>query len=320
MKTKAILVQLVTVFGFTVSAAYAGGPTRPCLIKVTNGESIQSAVTEASQDGCTIWVGEGIYDEDIFIDAAAANLKNLTLIGAGIGKTVIRGHVNVLDRNEERGFGIPPSGRSITTIKHLTLDGNGIAPQSGLINDSAYVRLESVRITKFSVFGVLISAFSRVDMDHCVIDHNTFGLADNSVGGTWIQLLNNTFADNAFAIVLNVQHQFDSYANIINNIIAGSQTGIYVENSFFTPFVEFNDFFGNQVDIDSGGAVQGDQSTNLDADPMFRSPATGDYHIRYNSPCINAGDPLSPRDPNGSIADIGALPFAGISPVMLKAD
>jgi len=53
---------------------------------------------------------------------------------------------------------------------------------------------------------------------------------------------------------------------------------------------------------DSCGAYQ-----NLFLDPMFVDPAAGDYHLTANSPCIDAGDPSTPRDPDGTIADIGAF-------------
>ena len=48
---------------------------------------------------------------------------------------------------------------------------------------------------------------------------------------------------------------------------------------------------------------------NIDADPQWVDPANGDYHLQPGSPCINAGSPLSPPDPDGSPADMGALPY-----------
>ena len=40
--------------------------------------------------------------------------------------------------------------------------------------------------------------------------------------------------------------------------------------------------------------------------PLFE-PATGDFRLTEDSPCIDAGDPANPPDPNGTIADQGAL-------------
>jgi len=54
---------------------------------------------------------------------------------------------------------------------------------------------------------------------------------------------------------------------------------------------------------------------NQSGDPRFWAPlgsATGvghDFHLQAGSPCIDAGDPSSPLDPDGSIADIGVFPF-----------
>jgi hypothetical protein len=37
--------------------------------------------------------------------------------------------------------------------------------------------------------------------------------------------------------------------------------------------------------------------------------AAGDYHLLASSPCIDAGDPNLPLDPDNTIADIGAFYF-----------
>jgi len=62
-----------------------------------------------------------------------------------------------------------------------------------------------------------------------------------------------------------------------------------------------------------GGGHRG--TGNLDADPLFWAPFGApsgeghDFHLRAGSPCIDAGDPSSPLDPDGSPADIGVFPF-----------
>ncbi|HPF13940.1 MAG: right-handed parallel beta-helix repeat-containing protein [Planctomycetes bacterium] len=48
---------------------------------------------------------------------------------------------------------------------------------------------------------------------------------------------------------------------------------------------------------------------NFDADPLFWSPLQGDFHLMPGSPCIDAGDPASPLDSDGSRGDVGAYAF-----------
>jgi hypothetical protein len=48
---------------------------------------------------------------------------------------------------------------------------------------------------------------------------------------------------------------------------------------------------------------------NLNADPLFWDEPAGDLHLQALSPCIDAGNPASPLDPDGSRADMGAYPF-----------
>jgi hypothetical protein len=46
---------------------------------------------------------------------------------------------------------------------------------------------------------------------------------------------------------------------------------------------------------------------NIYRDPMFVDTANGDYHLTADSPCIDAGDPSLPHDPDSTVADIGAF-------------
>jgi hypothetical protein len=48
---------------------------------------------------------------------------------------------------------------------------------------------------------------------------------------------------------------------------------------------------------------------NIYSDPLFVDPGNGDYHLQSTSPCKDAGDPASPLDPDGTIADMGAYFF-----------
>ncbi|MBU0692038.1 right-handed parallel beta-helix repeat-containing protein, partial [bacterium] len=52
-----------------------------------------------------------------------------------------------------------------------------------------------------------------------------------------------------------------------------------------------------------------DTYLNIFEDPLFIDAENGNYHLREGSPCIDAGDPNLPYDPDGTIADIGAFYF-----------
>jgi hypothetical protein len=72
---------------------------------------------------------------------------------------------------------------------------------------------------------------------------------------------------------------------------------------------------GTAVEVLSGSAditysivEGGDSGTgNLDQNPLFVNPGTGDFHIQWGSPAIDGGNPASPTDPDGTVADMGAL-------------
>jgi predicted outer membrane repeat protein len=72
--------------------------------------------------------------------------------------------------------------------------------------------------------------------------------------------------------------------------------------------IEYSDIFGN-AGGDWIGPIENllGQDGNISADPLFVDTLNNDCHLSENSPCIDAGDPMSPYDPDGTIADIGAF-------------
>jgi len=57
---------------------------------------------------------------------------------------------------------------------------------------------------------------------------------------------------------------------------------------------------------------------NITKDPLFVNPDNGDFHLTKNSPCIDTGDPDSPKDPDSTRADMGALYFPQGSGIINK--
>jgi hypothetical protein len=78
---------------------------------------------------------------------------------------------------------------------------------------------------------------------------------------------------------------------------------LYNSDNFFSVAVcEYSDI------IDGTGQPWFNEGC-IDADPLFEDTSQNNYHLLSNSPCIDTGDPESPLDPDGTIADIGALYF-----------
>jgi parallel beta-helix repeat protein len=129
--------------------------------------------------------------------------------------------------------------------------------------------------------------------------------------GSFLRAVNNTIAGNADGILLEFGHE----AIVKNNIIVGNGRGI--ARGYFQSFSStYNDVWGNDVDYADCSPGEGD----ISEDPLFVGGVPFDYALTAASPCIDAGDPASPPDPDGTRADMGARYYhqstgAGESPV-----
>jgi hypothetical protein len=134
--------------------------------------------------------------------------------------------------------------------------------------------------------------------------------------GSNASIVNNTITDNdndGIYVSVNVD-------SIINNIISfNGGYGIEEYDANSDPvMVSYNLFYKDSLGdyYDEGNtkdstavllnSISG-YSNNIDGDPMFVNKIKGDYHLKQGSPAINTGDPNSPRDYDGSIADIGVF-------------
>jgi len=72
--------------------------------------------------------------------------------------------------------------------------------------------------------------------------------------------------------------------------------------------------FGQRVRLNPNGDSC-DVYSNIYQNPLFDDSADVGYSLCFASPCIDAGDPARPRDPDGTISDIGARWFDQTSSV-----
>jgi len=156
--------------------------------------------------------------------------------------------------------------------------------------------------------GILASGNSQSTFTNCVIDSNW----DTASDGYGIKCLNN------------------ASVTLVNTIVTGnSYYGINFAGGG-THSITYSDFYRNR-NGDFGGSVPpflGQLvTTNLNEDscdiyyniyqpPEFVDPVNGNYNLQAISPCIDAGDPDSPLDPDSTIADIGAFYFDQTLPMI----
>jgi hypothetical protein len=154
-----------------------------------------------------------------------------------------------------------------------------------------------------------------------LIDHNLFYENTGTVRGgaidLWINcsptIINNTIVDNdSYDIGGGISLYEECSPTIRNTILWGNTADegnqVYIWTEGDIPDFFYCDIQGGQDSI-GGVPHTGEYKQCIDSIPMFEDPLAGNYHLLGSSPCIDAGDPNSPPDPDGSPCDIGAFYF-----------
>jgi hypothetical protein len=120
-----------------------------------------------------------------------------------------------------------------------------------------------------------------------------------------------------------VNDNYGSAVALVNCIIAYNNRGIYGQ----TTDCQYSDIYQDTcINMPGGFGVldtvnhNGDSCDvfhNIFLDPMFVDTATTDLHLLAGSPCIDAGDPASPYDPDSTIADLGCYYYDQTSGVAI---
>ncbi|MCB2219839.1 MAG: C10 family peptidase [Bacteroidetes bacterium] len=198
-------------------------------------------------------------------------------------------------------------------------DGVIIHDNDALVDGGAmYITQSNLTVTHSEIYentaadlagGVLCYWNSNVNFDHVFIHHNS--------------------SDSASAFYV-----LDAHASLTNTTIADNPSipagqGIFIEDGDIA--IENSILWNNgskEIDTTGLGNVSINYSivkngnwtgTNVSQlDPQFADPAFNDYRLTWEvypmpdgnpSPAIDAGNPSSPLDPDGTLTDLGAIPF-----------
>jgi hypothetical protein len=128
--------------------------------------------------------------------------------------------------------------------------------------------------------GAVFTIGASLSLINCLIVGNeaaTEGGGVCSFGAESMDIRNSTIVGNT-SINGGGIYGFSNFATISNSIIRG--------NFGVTEIVGTDDITYSNVNGVSGLG-------NIDADPRFIDPDAGDYRLRFDSPCVDAGDPMT---------------------------
>jgi len=284
-----------------------------CIIRGSGFNGIECVNSSPSIINCSI---ENNSSPGIYCSNAHPNIvncvisRNTTFNGGGIccynSHPTIEGCIisgNVVEMN---GGGIYCYNSSSPSILNCIINANSAASGGGIYcleNSSPFISYCEISQNFSSNGGGGISCVnSSPVISNCTISNNSAPLPGGGGG-----------------IALSI-----SEAVITNSIITGNQGyyGVFFYNSTNVS-ISYSDFFDNQtgnfnnpppgtgiITTTNANGDSCDVFHNIFLDPLFYS-TTGDsaFYLTENSPCIDAGDPNSPLDPDNTIADMGAYYF-----------
>lgn len=146
--------------------------------------------------------------------------------------------------------------------------------------------------------GAMYNIGSDPTLIGCVFGGNTAGVRGGGMNNQLSSPLiaNCTFSGNATNLFEGggMFNNAASFPTVINSILWGNSPDTIAGAG--TPFVAFSD-------VEGGGFLG---TGNIEADPLFIDPEDGDFRLRLNSPCIDAGDATVPYMELGT--DVGGAP------------
>ena len=256
--------------GFTIKNGYGFTGAG---IKCTNASPtlrnliVTDNTAYGSGSGMYCLTSSPIIENIIIINNHAANAGGGIALHYNSNPTMI--NVVVSNNTADDGVGGIELDLSNPVMNNVVVSNNvGGSGRGGIaISSSNTAQFVNVTITNNQGYGIWTD-WGNPSLKNCIISNNT---------GTGI-ILWGEWANPSI-----------NYSNVYNN--AGGN------------FYGFDFSVGNNL-ITNANGDSCDVYYNIQEDPMF--VGEGDYNLQESSPCIDAGDPSSPLDPDGTAADMGA--------------
>ncbi|MEM7390939.1 MAG: CotH kinase family protein, partial [Verrucomicrobiota bacterium] len=144
-----------------------------------------------------------------------------------------------------------------------------------------------------------------------IVEYNVILNCSQGVGikdqGSYAHIDRNTFHGNGVGIACFEKNLGDGggCAEVIHTILSGSETNAYEVDSKSWISIDYS--------LSDTDTLPG--TGNLFSNPLFAA-GPSNFTLQGSSPCIDAGNTNAPPDPNGTVADMGAIPYERPEPVI----
>jgi hypothetical protein len=297
MRTKFVL--LIILFFLKLSATVINIPA--------DQPTIQEGIN-ASVNADTVLVQPGTYVENINYNGKNITLASLFLTmqdTSYISQTIIDGSQNGSVVTFE-------SGEDSTAVLIGLIIQNGFGFGGGIFCSQSNPSLENITIRNntggFNTSGSgIYCIYSSPSLKNVTINNNS---TVNIGGGISLCLNSNPSLENT-TICNNSAGAYGGGICCISDSNPSLINCIHWNNIPQEIYCGLGTITAIYSDIQGGWEGEG----NINVDPLFVDPENGDYHLTECSPCIDAGNPNSPFDPDGTIADMGAFYYDQLNEV-----
>jgi predicted outer membrane repeat protein len=305
------------------------------IINVPGDYSTIQGGINASLDGETVLVQPGVYYENITFLGKNVTVASLylttqdttyisqTVIDGGqlnsvvifeggedstsvlLGFTITNGYANGMGSGQGGGIYCNSSSPTIMNCNITNNSTDGEGGGIGCLNASSPSIIACCISDNYSDYGGGIRIHnSEINVEKCLLFNNNASYSGSAIcswTGSNMIISNCTFYNN-----------IGGYAAItVPNGSNAEITNTILWNDNPAEIYGYGNFIINYSNIQGGYAGTG----NLNIDPIFIDPENGNFNLEWNSPCIDAGDPTSPYDQDGTIADMGAFYYDQRKPI-----
>ncbi len=299
---------------------------------------IEETIIDGNREGSVVTIIDRVTDSAKLCGFSIRNGSGTSYFygefyGGGIfvvQSDVIIEHCRIYNNSIDDGDGLSVGGgiavvgwidNTHPTIRDCEVFANESGARGGGIG-LAYTNAILERVTVYDNFaelggGLFITNECNVTIRQSVIRDNHAGNRGGGILAMYsasFSLENVTLAGNRSDVLGgSILMFYANNMNAVNTIIwANNPSEIYVDengdrSSMVLSYSAIEDGENGIITNDNADVHWGEG--NIDEDPIFADPDNDDYHLTADSPCIDAGDPESPPDPDSTRADMGAFFF-----------